>query len=79
MSYVLVMPRNLCKTVRNSMVKTILKFRYNSHPAGKIVLYESQKHGARTDSHLLIVCSENLRVMRGKFNGFFIIKQMKKP
>ena len=36
------------------------------------VLYVSVKHGAK-------VCFENKNVMPGEFNGFFIMKQIKKP
>ena len=55
------MPRNLCKTVRNSIVNDYNKVhRYNSHSDWlKNRAFKSQKDGARIVSHLLIDFFEN--------------------
>ena len=37
------------------------------------------KNELKLSCHLPIVCFENFEVMRGEFNGLFIMKQIKKP
>ena len=59
--------------VANEICWFLMKSRNNAHSVwSQMRAYENIKHVAE-------VCFENYKVMQGEFNGFFIMKQIKKP